>query len=338
MAIVSHLENIFRQFLPDSKELEFELLATGNINQTYVVKSPTKKFILQSINRNVFPNPELVMSNLNEVMTAFEMHKVEEFLAPLQSTKKSNYYIDENGDYWRVFPFVNHHLVTSDATALRRVGFAYGNFIKDLTYIDSTKIKPTILHFHQLDFYFKQFINVVHLDVKNRVGLCQEEIAFLKSQDHLVATFKSLKIPKKLTHNDAKLDNILFQNKALTKWKVIDYDTIMSGYTIFDFGDLVRSTLSMKNKEANSLSDIVIDAKLLTALKSGFLLGAESVISKDEIDLLETGVVLILYEQAIRFLSDYLSGDCYYRIEYSNQNLVRARRHIWLLKAYQKKE
>lgn len=331
MAIVAHLENIFRAFKPNDVVISFEVLTTGNINKTYLVELANEKYILQSINRNVFKHPLSVMNNLNEVMTSFLSNKVEEFISPIATTQHSIFHEDERGDFWRIFPFIKHFPVSIHTDSLQRVGFAYGNFLQALDKIDPSKIQPTIPHFHELDFYFKQFMNAAKLDVKGRVKLCVNEIEFLKSQQHLIKTFKALSIPKRLTHNDAKLDNILFQNEALSKWKVIDYDTIMKGYSIFDYGDLVRSTLSVMNKDATTVSDIVIDEALIGALKKGFIEGAEDVLSDIEIELLDIGVVLILYEQAIRFLSDYLGGDRYYRIEFADQNLVRSRRHIWLL-------
>lgn len=332
MEVVSHLKKIFLRFKPNSEVLDFELLTTGNINKTYLVKLPNEKFILQRINNNVFSNPDLLMKNLNEVMTSFASNPVDSFLPPLSSSLNSTVHIDEYGFYWRVFPFVKNYPISVNSVSLKQVGFAYGNFLKDLSNVDSTLIQPTIPNFHELDFYYKQFVAALNTNVKNRSRFCKEEIEFIKSNQHLVKQFQSLSIPKRLTHNDAKLDNILFENLSLTKWKVIDYDTVMLGYAIFDYGDLVRSTCSLMNESATSFSDVVIDKKIVTAIKEGFLLGASKILSVNEIKLLDKGVLMIVYEQAIRFLNDYLNGDVYYRIEFSDENLVRAKKHLWMLR------
>ena len=331
MVVIAHLKKIFYQFKPDVDILNFEVLTKGNINQTYIVRTADAHYILQSVNSHVFPNPKLVMNNLNEVMTSFLENKVEEFIVPIETTDKQIYFQDEDEVYWRVFPYLENMELNLKEDSLEKVGYAYGKFIQNLSKVDASLIQPTIPNFHQLDFYFKQFKNAFESDVKGRAKLCDSEIRTIQAHQFLVKEFQNLSIPKRLTHNDAKLDNILFLDKSLTKWKVIDYDTIMMGYSIFDYGDLIRSTLSLLNYKATSASDILIDKNLIEDLKRGFVEGAKDVLTDAEIELLDKGVILILYEQAIRFLSDYLSGDTYYRIEFSDQNLKRARKHIWLL-------
>ncbi len=332
MVVVAHLKEIFYQFKPSVEIVDFESVPNGNINRTFIIHLANQKYILQSINSNVFPDPELVMNNLNAIMTSFIENRVEAFIPPIPTVENSIYHKDQYGVYWRVFPFINHTQITIQNKNLKQVGYAYGRFLLDLSKMDTIKIQPTIPHFHELDFYFKQFNNAVNYDVKKRVQLCAEEIQFLQSNKNLVVTFQKLTIPKRLTHNDAKLDNILFENESLSKWKVIDYDTIMMGYSIFDYGDLIRSTLSLLNSDAVSETQIVIDENLISELKNGFIEGTGNILIDGEIKLLDKGVELILYEQAIRFLSDYINGDTYYRIAFPKQNLIRARKHIWMLK------
>ena len=322
----------------------------GHINDTkYVVidiGGERKEFILQKINKNVFKNPPALMENYTGV-TAFLREKIiaaggdpeRETLNVVKTKSGMNYHIDENGDYWRLILFVvnsRSYDLVERPEQFYDSAVAFGNFQYLLRDYPADTLHEIIPNFHNTPDRLRIFKEALAADVCGRAAGVKEEIDFVLAREAFASTLERAhsegKLPLKVTHNDTKLNNILFDKSTDRPLCIIDLDTIMPGYSVNDFGDSIRFGATTALEDEVDLSKVNFDINLYELYVKGFIKGANGGLSKGEIEMLPIGAIMMTYECGTRFLTDYLSGDTYFRTSRPNHNLDRARNQFKLVK------
>jgi len=342
-------EKILKNFMVEGEIIDVKPFGSGHINDTLLVtvKQDKKevKYILRKINCYVFKQPELIIENTINV-TNHIRQKLLEINEPdlnrkvftLLLTKYEKYYhIDEAGDYWCLVVFIDH-AYTIDSVENENQAFeaarAYGKFQKYLSDFDTSQCHITIKDFHNLSNRINAFENSINRDPKNRVISISKEILLAKKYGYLNDEFITLKgknLLTRITHNDTKINNIMLNNKTNEGLCVIDLDTVMPGIILNDFGDMVRTFTSPALEDDKDIAMVRVRLSIFDALVKGYLTELNGYLTKDEVGNLVLGSKIIVFEQAIRFLTDYINGDVYYKTEYDIHNLNRAKNQFALL-------
>ncbi len=322
---------------------------SGHINSTVKLVTLTERrehyYILQKINNNVFKDVPMLMENfvnvtnyLAEVIEKNGGDPKRETLNVKLTADGKPYAIDGDGDYWRVMRFV------TDTNCFDRVespeqfydcAVAFGNFQYLLRDYPADTLHETIKNFHNTPDRYRQLKEAVEKDVCGRCAGVKNEIDFALSRfefaNLLENAHKDGILPLRVTHNDTKLNNILFDKETGKALCVIDLDTIMPGYSVTDFGDAIRFGATTAAEDEPDLSKVNFDIALYETYVKGFIEGVKGGITKAEIELLPIGAMMMTYECGMRFLTDYLSGDTYFKTKHPTHNLDRARNQFKLL-------
>lgn len=341
------LSDIIRKFRID---VSIEPYGNGHINDTYIAESDPK-YILQRINNSVFKNPEQVMSNITGVTEHLRKKITEaggnperETLNLVKTVDGKSFYKADDGNYFRMYKFiegtVSYDSVENPAQ-LYEAARAFGKFQSMLSDYPVDKIYETIPDFHDTGKRYAALEAAVDKDVVGRRGLVEKEIefAFARRQDTnvIVDAIAAGKVPVRVTHNDTKLNNVMLDEKTGEGVCVIDLDTVMPGSLLYDYGDALRFGASSGAEDECDLDKIWFDLELFEAFTRGFLEEVGSNLTDEEIKLLPFSAKLMTYECGIRFLTDYLSGDTYFKIHRKNHNLDRARTQFKLVADMEKK-
>lgn len=348
--MVGKLEHISSQFKIDRKILSVIPFGSGHINDTFKVTTESKNYLLQRVNHSIFKNVEGLTDNIVKV-TQHLRRKVKskklkaeseesqvEVLTPIE-TFDGDYFLKNGDNYWRMFHFMenskSYDLVNNIDLAFEG-GKAYGYFLRMLDDFPAKELVETIPQFHDIYFRIDNFNKSVELDKAGRVGDTKKEIEFVNTR---VDEMKSIhqvgeekKIPLRVTHNDTKINNVLF-NAADKGFCVIDLDTVMPGYVHFDFGDAIRTFTNTANEDEKDLDKVSMKMEYFKAFASGFLSEMKSVLNKTEIETLAFSAKLMTFIIGLRFLTDYLNGDVYYKTKYPEHNIVRAKAQFRLLES-----
>ncbi len=329
-------------------ESDYSVLPFGNglINHTWKIISAGKEYLLQKINQQVFKRPADIMDNCSQLSDYFKTNYPDYlFVAPLVNFKHRNYVLDEEDNYYRLFPFVkNSYSANSVSTPVQAYEAArqFGKFTSLLSRFDTTKLHVTLPDFHNLTLRYHQFKSAVQSGNKQRVEESSECIAYLTDQAGIVETFEKIKkntsFKLRVVHHDAKINNVLFNIGTGTALCVIDLDTVMPGYYISDVGDMLRTYLSPASEEESDFSKIRIREEYFIEIVKGYLGEMKSGLSEAEKQYFVYAGKFAIYMQALRFLSDYLNDDIYYNIKYKGQNLIRSKNQIELLRKFLQKE
>lgn len=345
------LYQIAKQFDIEGNPVELELIESGHINKTYAVEYDTdKKYILQYVNTNVFPNITELMNNIDKVTNFMTKSAKNTTLHFIKTKNENSGYIYNNN--WRMQHFIENtksYVSTESLEILEEAGKAIGNFQKDLNGFDALTLYETIKDFHNTPNRVHQLMEAIQSEENNakrkeRFENAKECIEFLTrpyriaKTDTITDKLKNGEIPLRVTHNDTKLSNILF-DKTTNKYKcLIDLDTLMPGSMVYDFGEGIRTGATTSKEDEQDLSKIYVDMKRFEAYTKGFLSQVKNIITKEELELLPTGAWMMTYENAIRFLADYLNGDTYFAVSKPNHNLIRTRSHVEILKQLEENE
>jgi thiamine kinase-like enzyme len=330
----------------DESEYSVRTFGNGLINHTWKIISAGKEFLLQRINLQVFARPADIMDNCSRLSGYFKIYHPDYlFVSPLLTNKHQNYVVDEGGNYYRLFPFVQN---SYSCNTVSLPGLAYeaakqfGKFTSLLNKFDASALHITLPDFHNLTLRQQQFENSLRTGNKQRIEESGETIAFLRTQKPLVETYEKIKSDPSFTlrvvHHDAKINNVLFDIGNDSGLCVIDLDTVMPGYYISDVGDMLRTYLSPAGEEEPDFSRIEIREDYFQQIVKGYLGEMHSELSNEEIQYFVYAGKFAIYMQAIRFLTDYLTDDIYYSTSYKNQNLIRANNQSALLMSFIKKE
>ncbi|HAC24251.1 MAG TPA: aminoglycoside phosphotransferase family protein [Cytophagales bacterium] len=318
-----------------------ERITTGHINFTYRVEVPSRRrsFILQRINRQVFHKPEIVSANIR--LAADYLHKLDPdylFPEPVQGVDGRDLQYDESGEPWRLFPFLSGtytvNVATSPAQAYAAAA-AFGRFNRLLSNLPIACVGETIPRFHDLAWRWQQFTDACERGVPARLAEASPEISQAKRFSTLVdqyrACLQSGALVKRVFHNDTKINNLLWWGDRHEPACVIDLDTLMPGYFIYDLGDLVRTLVSPVSEEERDVTRIAVRDEYYEAVVNGYTSAMEPVLTGQERQLVPFAGKMMTFIMALRFLSDFLLGDVYYQTHYPGQNLVRARNQLTLL-------
>ncbi len=323
---------------------------SGHINDTYRARfqqndGSLRQYIIQRINHHIFKRPDQVMHNA-ELVTNFIRQKLahagqnfERSTIHFVSTTEGKYfYQSPDGNYWRAYHYIDGARTYQQAIHPKmyfQAAKAFGKFIRLLNDFPLEQLYVTIPDFHNTPWRYETFLQAVADDPKNRVKAVQNEIDFVNQRadevDKLVKLVQAGQIPERVTHNDTKIDNVMISDATGEGLCVIDLDTVMPGLSAFDFGDSVRSGANPAAEDEPDLTKVVFDLAVFEQLAHGFLDATRQILTPAEIDHLAFGAKLITFEQGIRFLTDHLLGDTYYKIQRKNQNLDRCRTQFKLV-------
>ena len=324
----------------------------GHINETYAVYMPgpegtdVPRYVLQRVNIHVFKNPAQVMENifsvteyLREVIRKEGGDLDRETLSYIKTKSGDTYFEDADGQPWRCLHYVPNsicHQTVEEPQQFYQSARSFGHFLKQLGDYPAERLYETIPRFHDTVKRFQDFSEAVRKDVKNRAGQCREEIDFALAREAdcgvLMKQLQEGVLPLRVTHNDTKLNNILFDADTDQGLCIIDLDTIMPGLAANDFGDSIRFGASTAEEDEPDLSKVHFDIHLYELYVKGYLEMARDVLIPAEIDSLPWGARLMTLECGMRFLADYLQGDVYFKTAYPDHNLVRARTQFRLVK------
>ena len=336
-------------FKGDFKEVkEF---GSGHINKTYLVtfnnEGTEQRYILQQLNANVFKNIDGLMKNVFSV-TSYLRGVIKEYGGdPDRETlhyiktvdDKEYYHLQEDNSYYRAYVFVRDSIsfnTAENADMFKSSGEAFGKFQRLLSGFDVDSITETIPHFHDTPWrYNNEFLPAVKANASGRLDTCQAEVDFVnkyaQQMDRLTSMIASGELPIRVTHNDTKLNNVMFDKDTKKCVCVIDLDTVMPGLALYDFGDSIRFGASTATEDETNLDKVQMDLDYFKAYAEGFLGEAGEHFNQAEKDNLAFAALLMTLECGMRFLTDYINGDVYFRTEYPQHNLDRARNQFKLV-------
>ncbi len=342
---INFLKNIASNFEIEGEISSVDILTAGHINENYLIKTTAdKKYVLRKINTDIFQNPDAICFN-SMIVSAHIEENAEKFGIKNFSREVLNFVptltgeicFFENNDVWQTTVFIDNTL-SIDVVSERSIAFSggkiFGKFQKMLNGIEASFIAAPIENFHNLAFRIAQYYRALEEDKAERAQLILNEAEMIEAHSLISDRFDEIVfegLPVRVTHNDTKISNVLFDAETKEAICVIDYDTIMPSNVLCDFGDMIRSYTNSAAEDEADLSKVRFRLDFFEAVARGYL--GEL---KDELEMLEImnlvfGAEMIIYEQAIRFLTDYLNGDVYYRTRYPEHNLVRARNQLTLL-------
>lgn len=345
----ARLLNVIGKFELAGEVLSAEPYGSGHINDTFRVvmknEGKEKMYILQRMNGDIFKNSDELMENVARV-TGFLKEKIlaqggdpdRETLQIIPTKEGESYYREESGDGWRVYPFITD-TVSYDAGGceeLNKSGIAFGNFQYLLADFPAKELHETIPNFHNTVNRFANFKKALEADVMGRAKEVEKEICFVMEREKDCHFFGDLlekeELPLRVTHNDTKLNNVLFDRESGKAICVIDLDTVMPGFAAHDFGDTIRFGASTAAEDEKNLDKVWCDMGLFEAYFDGFMEGCRGSLTKREVETLPMGAKIMTFECGMRFLTDYLEGDTYFKTHYEGQNLDRARTQFKLVK------
>lgn len=339
--------NIVKQFNISEEVLDISKYGNGHINDTLLINTDSgKRYILQKLNRNVFKEPEKVMANITAVTEYLKPRlsgNVQTLnLIPCKNGEK--YTSDENNDLWRMYDFVENGVsleLPESENDFYQSAVGFGNFQNMLKDYPADTLYETIPNFHNTPERYKAFLEAVEKDPLGRVKTALEEIAFVNERKEFYSiledSHKNGNLPLKVTHNDTKLNNVMLDAKTRKPICVMDLDTIMPGYSVNDFGDSIRFGASTAAEDEKDLSKVHFDMELFKIYTKGFLFGCNGTLTACEQELLPVGAKMMTIECGMRFLTDYILGDTYFKTEYPEHNLIRCRTQFKLVSEMEEK-
>ena len=324
--------------LNSSRPLQIKPLGEGLIHQTFLIKGHPKSWVLQGFNNNVFKYPERIASNLKLLSRLSELETLP-FILPLPLVNNKGETLTElDGQFYRLFEFVKGHTIQkiTNSNQAYLAAKAYGEFADWGQEIKAEVLQESIPNFHRLDLRFSRFLEV--LKSKKSLSPEEKEVAdFYASQSELIDSYTSLaqSLPFRLTHNDTKINNLIFSENLDKVEAVIDLDTLMAGMLLYDFGDLVRTVACSEPETSQNLENLFVIPEVFEILLKGYREGIKDFATSEEIRSLLLGGEVMTIIMGLRFFTDHLEGNVYYRVEYSEQNLHRAKNQMIFLRSQQ---
>jgi len=359
MTIHSAVQSVVDQFQVNGEFLRAQSHGTGHINDTYVVYllrgGIEVPYIFQRINHTVFPNPPLVMENIVRV-TRHIRQKLEarskntenisrHVLTVIFTHEGLSYYRDSEGNYWRAYIFIDRarsYDTLQSMDQVFQVARMFGQFQEMLHDFPEPPLHETIPGFHNGGKRLNDFQEALEADPANRAKMAAPEIDFVMTHASLFNVLPDLvktgKIPIRVTHNDTKINNVLLEDSTGEGVCVIDLDTVMPGLLLYDFGDLARTTLSPTDEDEQDLAKISVEIPRFEAILNGFLSAAGNILTHTEWDFLVFSTKMMTQMIGMRFLTDYLSGDVYFKICRRDHNLDRCRAQFRLVQSIMEHE
>ena len=348
-------EEIVRQFYGTGTVQDIAPYGEGHINDTYRVvieeNGREKRFILQRMNTNVFPDVSVLMRNgtkvteyLREVLRASGKDP-ERGTIRFHKDINDDWIFWDGADPWRFETFIDRTVTFQKAESLEMfeaTGEAFGQFMADLAGFPAAELEEVIPNFHHTGLRYEAFCKAVEENRAGRRNTCEAEIEFALARKDLawslVGMLEKGDIPVRVTHNDTKINNILMDEVTKMPVAIIDLDTIMPGAAAYDFGDSIRFGASNAAEDEKDLSKVFMRMDLFEAYTRGYMKAVGKTLSLTEARSLALGAMVLTYETGIRFLADYLNGDTYFKTAYPEHNLVRARTQLKLVQDMEEKQ
>jgi hypothetical protein len=346
MKLKHDLRAVSREFHIAGEFVLAEPYGSGHINDTYCVTfnqggSPVR-YIFQRINHNVFKNPVTLMENVGRVTAhladklAGEADFSRRVLTLIPARAGGGWHCDADGNYWRVYIFIEnartHDAVQSPQQAFEAAK-AFGRFQQLLADLPSPRLHDTIPDFHHTPKRFAALEQAISEDVANRAAGAKAEIEFALRHKRLTSVLLDKKLPERVTHNDTKFNNVMLDDATGEGICVIDLDTVMPGLALYDFGDMVRTATSPAKEDERDLGKVAMQFPMFEALVRGYLAAAGGFLTPEERRHLAVAGQLITFEIGIRFLTDYLEGDAYFKVHREGHNLDRCRTQFKLVES-----
>ena len=339
---------IAARFAVNGRVAYCERYGNGHINETYLVETDGgARYILQKINDTVFQNVPALMENVSAVTRYLRARTDDPRRAMhlVQTTEGADYLRDEAGGWWRMYDFIENSICLQAAETdedFYQSAVAFGEFQRELSEFPAHTLHETIAKFHDTRNRYVQFREALNADPLGRAASVQTEIEFAlareKNAGELMRLLEAGELPLRVTHNDTKLNNVLLDRETRKPLCVIDLDTVMPGLAAFDFGDSIRFGASTTAEDETDLGKVEMSLELFETYARGFLEACGSALSPLEKATLPLGAKLMTLECGVRFLTDYLSGDTYFRIHRPNHNIDRCRTQFKLVSDMEKKQ
>ncbi len=348
MDLYEKLHEVCRLFRIYDEYLGYETIQMGNVNRTYKVNvrlpdGNPKSFLVQNVNTYAFRNPVALMDNIDHVTEHIRSKKPGQIALHFHHTADRKTYVIDGDNFWRMTNYVRSVTYNSvkDPHILHNAGKAFGEFQMQLSDFDSSRLYETIPDFHNTCKRYETFAASVKEDRAGRAAQVQQEIDYLMSVREqacrLTNLHKAGKLPLRVTHNDTKINNVLFNPEDNSAMIVIDLDTVMPGLMGHDFGDAIRFAANFVEEDCREPEKAGVDLDVFRAFAEGFLSYTAKTMTETEAETLALSCFVLTAELATRFLADYLDGDRYFNTKYPDHNLVRARCQIALAKDMQRK-
>ncbi len=337
-----------KNFKLEGEIIDSVSFGSGHINDTFKITTNSLQnnlYLLQRINHHIFQDVEGLMNNIESVCKHLkeklahlgEKEVLKRTMTIVPTYENKNYYQDENGDYWRVFhliPETRSYDILETQEQAYSGGMAFGQFQKQLSDLDPKTIVEILPNFHNIEFRLSNLRDAIEKNPAKRVEKIQDLLDYIFEREEKMRTVlelgRSNKLPLRITHNDTKFNNVLLDIDDNVQC-VIDLDTVMPGYVAYDFGDAIRTIINSAAEDEADLSKIVLNIPLFQSFTAGYLSEAKEFLTDAEVDSLIPAVHLLPYMQAVRFLTDYINGDTYYKIAYPEHNLVRTKAQLKLV-------
>lgn len=333
-------------FRTSGNPVECRQIKSGHINETFVITTDTgEKYVLQWINQFVFPNVNALMNNMSAISTYLRAHAGERMamISYMDTVEGDNYYDDGKGGAWRCYRFVDNSICLQKADTpeeFAESARAFGHFQYALRDFPADTLEETIKNFHNTPDRFRQLREAAANDAKGRMEKVVRELEFALAREKRACVLHYMRergeLPVRATHNDTKINNVLFDADTKKAICVIDLDTVMPGLAAYDFGDAIRFGASTAAEDEPDLGKVSLDLELFRAFTRGFLEACPS-LSDIEVDGLAQGAYTMTLECGIRFLADYLNGDVYFATDRPDQNLDRAHTQFKLVEDMERK-
>ncbi|MFB9844806.1 phosphotransferase enzyme family protein [Mucilaginibacter ginsenosidivorans] len=338
----NQIYSLISEFKIDAGIASVKPFGSGHINDTYRIVNANingHDYLLQRVNHHVFKDVPLLMNNLLNVSRHLKqkIRSEQNVLTIIETRDNRPYFKDDGGNYWRVFYFLkgtkSYDVVTTEKQAFEG-GKAFGAFLALLADLDVSLVKDTIPNFHNIEYRLANLQKAIDTDKAGRLKEVAPEIGFIQQRSDAMSEISRLGrsgvLPLRIVHNDTKFNNVLLDQNDNAQC-VIDLDTVMPGYVAYDFGDSIRTIINTVAEDEADVNHIGLNLHLFKAYTKGFLQEAKPFLTESEISSLLKGVLLLPYIQAVRFLTDYLEGDHYFKIHFFSHNLQRVRAQLALV-------
>jgi hypothetical protein len=351
------INEITKEFQVSGQIISIVRYGNGHINQTYLVNTLENwgemGYVFQRINHHVFHDPEILMENFLNITN----HLIKKYheagfsdinrrvLQPVSARNGACKVYDSQGYLWRATPFINNTItyqIVNSASQAFEVGRSYGQFQQLMLDFPANLLRETIHDFHNTRFRFDCLQTAIQEDKMSRAINARNEINFINSHENwvdcLLDFLKFGQLPIRVIHNDTKVSNLLVDRGTLEGLCVTDLDTTMPGTSLYDFGDMVRTSTNTAPEDEVDISKVNVDLNLFKALATGYLNASQDFLTEIEKRYLVFSGKVITFELAVRFLTDYLEGERYFKINYPDHNLVRCQSQLALVQAIEKVE
>lgn len=326
---------------------------SGHINDTFKITTDDPQqslYLLQRVNHHIFQDIDALMNNIETVcqhlktkMAHLGESEVLKRTMTIVRTKSGNtFYKDNDGSYWRVFlliPDTRSYDILETPEQAFSGGLAFGQFQKQLSDLDPKALVEILPNFHNVEFRLANLRAAIEQDPVDRVKEVKEQLDYIFDREDAMTRILKMgragHLPLRITHNDTKFNNVLLDKDDQVQC-VIDLDTVMPGYVAYDFGDAIRTIINSAAEDESDLSKVTLNIPLYQAFTTGYLSEAKEFLTDAEIESLGYATHLLPYMQAVRFLTDYIAGDTYYKIGYPEHNLVRTRSQLKLVDELEK--